>query len=223
MKKSLRVGGEALARRVCGRSSRPLSIRATVGVALGGSALYGVALGWFETLSTGKALHVLITAVKSPLLLATTAALTLPAVGAVTLALRGRAVLVPFLRSLADSHAAAGLVLASLAPLVLVAYTAIERQREAILVNLLAFAVASIAGHVVLRRRLRERLGAFSGLRPILMLWFALYSFVGIQAGWMLRPFVLGPYEQPALLRERWATNGYLGLLRIIEADDHVD
>jgi hypothetical protein len=59
-----------------------------------------------------------------------------------------------------------------------------------------------------LRRNPRHRLMATA--------WLVLYAFVGIQMGWMLRPFVGSPDRRPAFFRPEPFSNAYVVVARLI-------
>jgi hypothetical protein len=50
----------------------------------------------------------------------------------------------------------------------------------------------------------------------MLVLWFVLYAFIGIQLGWMLRPFVGDPTRPTTFLRPDSLTNAYEGIIRLL-------
>jgi hypothetical protein len=55
------------------------------------------------------------------------------------------------------------------------------------------FAVASFAAQLLLRRWYRPLVARNSRHRVLLRSWLVIYAFVGIQMGWVLRPFVGHP------------------------------
>ena len=81
------------------------------------------------------------------------------------------------------------------------------------------FTVVTALGQVVMFRRYREltsdpvRGGRH---RIMLWLWVVLYMFVGMQMGWMLRPFVGSPGLPAAFFRAEPFTNAYVVILRLV-------
>jgi len=106
-------------------------------------------------------------------------------------------------------------VLAALAPITIVAYTAIPSHGPAILYNAGVFGCAALLGHRATRQRFQPLIAAEPRYRVLLRLWCALYCFVGVQMGWTLRPFVGSPGTAGAFFREDSFTNAYIAVLRI--------
>ncbi|MFO0837863.1 MAG: hypothetical protein U1D55_05005 [Phycisphaerae bacterium] len=52
--------------------------------------------------------------------------------------------------------------------------------------------------------------------RITLAAWMVLYAFVGIQMGWMLRPFVGAPDEPPQFFRPEPFSNAYVVVARLV-------
>jgi hypothetical protein len=101
-------------------------------------------------------------------------------------------------------------VLAALAPLIPVYYTAIDDKSLAVLGCGLCFAAAALCSLLVPARMFRLAGLTTPTHRALVVCWFVLYAFVGIQLGWMLRPFVGSPDIPPAFLRDDPFTNGYV-------------
>ncbi|MBP3960421.1 hypothetical protein J8F10_34780 [Gemmata sp. G18] len=107
-------------------------------------------------------------------------------------------------------------MLASLAPYTALWYASTTDYNEATLFNALMFAVASAAAQWVLRRRYAPLVARNSMHRVMLWGWLAVYAFVGIQMGWVLRPFIGHP-EMPATFfrNEAWG-NAYVVVLESV-------
>jgi len=181
-----------------------------------GGAIYGAAMGSFGGWAGDRLWQVGYSAAKVPLLLLATWLLSVPSFYVFnTLAgLQrdfGRA-----LAALLAAQAAVAIVLASLAPLVLLWNASNDNYRVAVLFNALLFLVASLAAQSVLRRHYRPLIAAAPRHRRLLQAWLVLYAFVGIQMGWMLRPFVGDP-EAPVhfFRRETWG-NAYLVVFELV-------
>ena len=95
--------------------------------------------------------------------------------------------------ALLQTQAMVTIALASLAPYTAVWYCSTTRYEPALLFNAGIFTIATIAGQSILRRRYRRLIAANARHRVMLRLWIILYAFVGIQMGWVLRPFVGDP------------------------------
>ena len=50
----------------------------------------------------------------------------------------------------------------------------------------------------------------------MLYAWLVLYAFVGIQMGWMLRPFIGAPDMATGFFRSEPFSNAYIVVLRLI-------
>ncbi len=158
---------------------------------LGGSALFGAALGSFH----GSALQMLSSALKAPMLLLGTTALCFPAFYVMQLTRAPtplslqRAVMVK-----AQALAATALWWGALSlPLLFLAST-VQHYR---LAQGLALAVGATGG-IVGMRRFAARLVATSGPTPrgTMIAYSVIYGVVGAQLSWFLRPFVGAP-DQP--------------------------
>jgi hypothetical protein len=120
------------------------------------------------------------------------------------------------LASLLAAQAAVAIVLASLAPLMAVWNLSSDDYGRTILVNGLMFLTASLAAQQVLRRHYQPLVAAAPRHRWLLRLWIVLYAFVGIQMGWMLRPFVGDPGTPVRFFRRETWGNAYLVVFELV-------
>jgi hypothetical protein len=155
--------------------------------------LYGVAMGTYGGLSGERLLQMLYSGLKVPLLLLASFALSLPSFWVLN-ALLGLAADFPrALRALLTAQAALTLVLVGLTPFTLFWYVSFSDYHIAILFNAAMFAVASFSAQMVLRRYYRPLIARQPRHRWLMRLWLVIYAFVGIQMGWILRPFLGDP------------------------------
>ena len=169
-----------------------------------GAAIYGAALGLWR----GGA-QVAYAAVKLPLVLMVTAALTMVFnwIAAVLLGLQVRFAQVAVLSFLALGVAA--VLLASLAPVawlfsVSAPVPSLEARATHNLLYLLHTAIvggAGLAGMAVLWRTLRRLAGDRRRAKRIFTAWVLSFALVGGEVAWALRPFVGSIYHPPAFLR----------------------
>ncbi len=167
---------------------------------------YGAVMGSFG----GRPGQAFVSAMKVPLLLITTVALSLPSFFVLNtlLGLRGDFGLV--LRALIASQAGLTVILISLAPLTAVWYASTSNYHAAILFNAGMFAVSSFGSQNLLHRAYRPLIARNARHRALLRIWLFFYAFVGIQMGWILRPFI-GSADQPVqFLRTDLWDNAYM-------------
>ena len=107
-------------------------------------------------------------------------------------------------------------ILASLAPLTLLWYASSADYPSAILFNGLAFGIASLTAQVLLRGYYRPLVQRNHRHRWVLRAWIVVYVFVGIQMGWVLRPFIGRPDAPVELFREESWGNAYVVVARLI-------
>jgi hypothetical protein len=192
------------------------SAKKLVFAALACGVFYGAAMGSYGGVAGGRGWQLVYSASKVPLLLCLTFLLSLPSFYVLNSLLGLRGHFAHVVRGLAEAQAGLTIVLASLAPYTLFSYASGIAYTDALLFNGLMFGTASAAGQVLLRRRLRARIAAVPRLRWAVRLWFVIYGFVGIQMGWVLRPFVGSPFGPPRFLREEAWGNAYLVLWKLV-------
>jgi hypothetical protein len=94
-------------------------------------------------------------------------------------------------------------------------YASCADYNAAILFNAAMFAVATLASQRLLRRYYGPLLQRDRRHRILLRLWLITYSFVGIQMGWMLRPFIGAPWAPTHFFRmDAWG-NAYEVMFRM--------
>lgn len=198
------------------RRGGPASAGELAALALLWSAAYGATMGTFGGFADGRALQVLYSALKVPLLFLTTVGLCLPVflVANTLLGLRGD--FPTAVRALLHGQVAVAVVLSSCAPFTVMVYLSTRSYSGVLLWNGALFALASLAGHVALRRLYRPLIARDLRHRAMLRLWSGLYVLVAIQLAWVLRPFVGSPWAPVELFRaESWG-NAYVVVLRLI-------
>ena len=154
---------------------------------------YGAVMGSFGGVGGQRALQPIYSAVKVPLLLVVTFALSLPSFFVLNTLLGVRDDFPRVLRGLAATQAALTIVLASLAPLTALWYASSADYRQALAFNAMVFAAASFAAQFLLRRWYRPLIARDARHRALMRAWLVIYAFVGIQMAWVLRPFVGHP------------------------------
>jgi hypothetical protein len=177
---------------------------------------YGLVMGSFGGFVGDRLLQVLYSALKMPLLLVVTFGLTLPSFFVLNTLLGLRRDFAEAVRALVGAQAVLAIVLASLAPYTAVWYLSDPVYHHATLFNAAMFAVASFAAQLPLRRAYRTLIQRDRRHRLMLRMWVVLYAFVGIQMGWVLRPFIGNPELPVRFFREDTWGNAYLIVWELI-------
>ncbi|MBN2476708.1 MAG: hypothetical protein JXB62_19005 [Pirellulales bacterium] len=178
--------------------------------------VYGAVLGSFGGISGERFRQVVYAALKVPLLLLATFLIGLPSFFVLNTLLGLRRDFGQAVRALVATQAGLAIVLASLAPVTAFWYASSADYAAAVRFNVLTFSVASLAAQALLRgyyRPLIERTGKH---RAMLWTWLFIYAFVGIQMGWILRPFVGDPHAPVQFLREGAWGNAYVVVAELI-------
>jgi hypothetical protein len=177
---------------------------------------YGAVMGTFSATSPQRFLLVIYAAIKVPILLLVTFGISLPSFFVLNTLLGMRRDFADAIRALITTQAGLTIILASLAPFTAVFYASSSDYASAILFNALMFAIASLSAQFLLRRLYRPLIQRNARHRILLRLWLVIYMFVGIQMGWVLRPFVGSPYSPTVFFREGAFSNAYEVVGRLI-------
>jgi len=170
---------------------------------------YGAVMGTFSASSLDRLLQIVYAAIKVPFLLLLTFLISLPSFFVLNTLLGLRSDFGEAVRALITTQAGLTIVLASLAPFTGLWYATSADYSVAILFNASMFAIASFTAQFLLRRLYRPLIARNGRHRVLLRLWIVIYVFVGIQMGWVLRPFVGSPLAETRFFREGAFTNAY--------------
>jgi hypothetical protein len=181
-------------------------------VAVGGAA-YGGVMGAFGGVAGDRPLQIVFSAVKVPILIAVTTALAMPSFFVLNTLLGLRDDFAEAARAVAATQSAVAVVLASLAPYTALWYVSTTDYHEATAFNALMFGAASVAAQWVLRRRYARLIARNRRHRVMLWGWLGVYAFIGIQMGWVLRPFIGQPGVPVTFFREGVWGNAYVVVL----------
>ena len=185
-----------------------------IGVAFG--VAYGAVMGTFADAAGVRPAQVVYSAVKVPLLLGVTFVIALPSFFVLNTLLGVRGDFPAVLRALIATQAGLTIVLASLAPLTAVWYLSVGDYDAAILFNAGMFGVASVAAQRLLRRHYRPLVARNPVHRRLIRVWLCAYAFVGVQMGWVLRPFIGHPDAPVQFFRDGAWGNAYVELVGIV-------
>jgi hypothetical protein len=177
---------------------------------------YGSIMGTYGGFGGPRMWQVIYSAVKVPFLLFTTFLLSLPSFFVVNTLLGLRSDFSRVLRALLSTQAGLTIILSALAPYTAFWYISGSRYQPAILWNGVMFAVASVSAQWMLRRSYRPLVESNPKHRLMLRAWLVIYVFVGIQMGWVLRPFVGDPALPVQFFREGSWSNAYEVVLQMI-------
>jgi len=177
---------------------------------------YGAAMGSFGGVSDGAALQMVYAAIKVPLLLLATFALSLPSFYVVNSLLGLRRDFGDAVRALVAAQAGLAVILAALAPLTLFWYASFSDYSTAVVFNALMFAVASLSAQAIVRGYYRPLVQRNANHRWMLRCWIVVYAFVGIQMGWVLRPFIGDPASPVQFFRPEAWDNAYVVVARLL-------
>jgi hypothetical protein len=182
---------------------------------------YGAVMGSYSGLTPSRFHQLLYSGLKVPLLLLVTFALCLPSFFVVNTVAGLRDDFGQVLRALIATQSCVTVVLAALAPITAFWYVCGVSYGPAILFNGLMFGLASAAAQIVVRRYYDPLIRRSPRHRVLLWAWFFLYAFVGIQMGWVLRPFIGDPHLPVAFFRSGAWGNAYVVVGRLIANGVH--
>jgi len=193
-----------------------LRARQVIPLIIVAGALYGGVMGSFTSHGPPRWLQVVYSALKVPLLLGVSFAVTLPCFFILNTLLGLRADFRSAIRTLVIAQAGISIVLASLSPFVALWYASCADYPSAILFNGIIFAIATVAGQILLRRFFRTLIEHHPRHRALLRTWVIVYAFIAIQMAWVLRPFVGGPSEATTFFRQGAWGNAYVQIADLI-------
>lgn len=177
---------------------------------------YGAVMGTFGGIEPSRFLQMAYSAAKVPVLLFTTFALSLPFFFVVNTLMGLRDDFGDAIRALASAQAGLTIVLASVAPMTVFWYVSVPDYATAVLYNAMVFALASFAAQIILRRHYAPLIRRNPAHRSLMWAWLMIYAFVGIQMGWVMRPFIGKPGMPTRFFREEAWTNAYMAVFEKI-------
>jgi hypothetical protein len=190
--------------------------RALVACVLAFGFSYGTAMGSYGGVGGDRVWQLLYSGLKVPALLMLTFLIGLPSFFVLNTLFGLRRDFHEALRALVAAQAGLAIVLASCAPLTLFWYASCDDYSAALRFNGLIFALASFAGQHLLRGYYRPLISRNPRHGPLLWTWLGLYIFIGIQMGWIMRPFVGAPTAPVEFFRTGEWENAYVVVARLI-------
>jgi hypothetical protein len=177
---------------------------------------YGGVMGTYGGIAGARIWQPVYSAVKVPFLLIATFALSLPSFFVVNTLLGLRSDFGRVVRALMATQAGLTVILSALAPFTAFWYVSGSEYQAAILFNGVMFAVASFSAQWMLRRDYLPLVEKDPKHRWMLRVWIAIYVFVGVQMGWVLRPFIGDPMTPVQFFRENSWSNAYEVVIQMI-------
>ena len=174
--------------------ARLISPLRAVGVIIVFGAIYGALMGTFcGEGQPVRGMQALFSATKMPLLLLLTFVLALPSFYVINMLVGLGGDFAEALRALLATQAGLTVILASLSPFTVLFYVSSTQYDGAILFNAGMMATASFAAQRLLRRFYAPLIARDVRHRKMVRVWLIVYAFIGIQMGWVLRPFIGQP------------------------------
>ena len=178
--------------------------------------MYGVCMGSFSGVFDDGWKQMLLSASKVPVLFTVAFLLCVPSFYAMN-ALAGLHEDFPqTLEALLGFQSVASIVLAALAPVTELMNLTTNNYQFILLWNGLMFLVASLSGHFMMRRYYEPLIRRNARHKALKRVWILLYTFVGIQMAWVLRPFVGAPGMPIQFFRDQAWGNAYVEVFRLI-------
>jgi hypothetical protein len=181
--------------------------------------VYGGVMGsWglFAPSGGGQWLVSLYSALKAPLLLLATFLLSLPVLF-ISYTLAGlRSDLTQVVHHLMETQGVLAIILGGLAPCTLFWYASVSDYQIGVLFNALMFALATLTAPLPMIRHYRRLVSESPRHRHLLRFWLVVYVFIGIQMGWVLRPFIGSPGSEVTFLRWNDLDNAYVTVAEMI-------
>ena len=193
--------------------SLPLVTPVAITIVLGGA--YGAVMAGYHGVAGERLLMVLFGVVKIPMLFGVTMLLSVPCFYVLNLLLGVGEDFPRVWRGLVDYQLSVAIQLAALLPVTLFVNITEGNYRLAQGWSILVFAVAAWTARSSLEVCYAPLTNA--GVHRLLRrFWFLVYAFVGIQMGWVLRPFVGHPDMPVQFLRDD-VGNAYVEIAGVVE------
>jgi len=186
--------------------------------------VYGIAMGSYAWVAGERTLieqvpQMIYSGVKVPLLIAVTVLISLPSFFVINTLLGLRDDFRESLTAIVSAQAGMIMILTSLFPLTLFAYVSTSHEsfnyQLAILVNAAMFGLASVAAQILLRGYYLPLVANNVRHRWMIRIWITVYAFVGIQASYVLRPFIGNPETPISFFRKGSFENAYVKVFEL--------
>ena len=180
-------------------------------------ATYGCVMGTLGGLSADRWRQIAYAGIKVPILLVATFTVSLPSFYVVNMLFGLQRDFSQALRGLVAAQAGLAIILSSAAPFTALWYATSMNYQHALLFNAVMFAVASVSAQRLLWGYYRPLIARNPNHRVLAWMWLVVYALVGIQMGWILRPFVGSPGDEVEFFRsDAFQQNAYEVVARLI-------
>jgi len=202
-----------------------LPLRRVLAIILICGPIYGAAMGAYAFVVGQRTFleqvpQLIYSGVKVPLLIAITVAISLPSFFVINTLLGLRDDFREALRAIVSAQAGLTVILVSLFPFTLFSYVSLSPLNVsyplAILFNAGMFGLASVSAQVLLRGYYQKLVKRNPRHRWMIRMWVFVYAFVGIQAAYVLRPFIGSPQLPPTFFRKESLQNAYVKVFELI-------
>ena len=206
------------------KSDGRISLRRTASIVMVLGPVYGAAMGAYAWVAGERMLleqipQMLYSGIKVPLLIAVTVLISLPSFFVINTLLGLRDDLRDSLAAIISAQAGMVMILASLFPLTLFIYVSTSHADFsyplAILTNAAMFGLASFSAQVLLRGYYSPLIAKNARHRWMVRSWIFVYAFVGIQASYVLRPFIGNPDVPASFFRKDSFENAYVRVFQL--------
>lgn len=195
---------------------RSFSLKTYFWLILAFSCYYGMVMGSYGGWSGVQKWQVFYSAVKMPILILCSFAVSIPSFYVLNVLFGLHRDFPLILKGLLESQAGFAVVLASLSPYTVFWYVSFDHYGNAVLFNGFLFGIATLSGHFFLKRFYEPFIRKNRTHLWMKRLWIVLYSFVGIQMGWILRPFIGDPSLEPVFIRAETWSNAYVVVFNLV-------
>jgi hypothetical protein len=177
---------------------------------------YGVVMGCYGGIEGDRIRQPIYSGLKVPLMLMVTFGLSLPSFYVLNLLLGLGDDFAETQRALLATQAVLSIVLASLSPFTVLWYASFTDHDSATLFNAAMFGIATVSAQWRLRRYYKPLIARNARHLWMLRLWLLIYTFVAIQMGWVLRPFLGHPNLPVSFFRPDSWGNAYVYVAEMI-------
>ena len=202
-----------------------LPLRKVAAIVLVFGPVYGAAMGSYgfvvgKTSLVHQFPQLIYSGIKVPLLIALTVTISLPSFFVINTLLGLRNDFSEALRAIVSAQAGMIIILVSFFPLTLFSYISLAAMETsyqlAILINATMFGLASISAQVLLRGYYQSLIRKSHRHLWMVRMWILVFAFVGIQAGYVMRPFIGDPNLPPTFLRKDSFQNAYVKIVELV-------